>query len=347
MYPGKYAALAPGKPAVVMGGSGEVLTYGELNERSMRLAQLFVANGLAEGDRVAILAGNHVRYFEAYWAAIRAGLYVVPTMCVRMLKLPEDVKGKYGLSSLRKVLHAAAPCPPEVKRAMIEWWGPIIDEYYSSTEGNLFTYIDSPEWLAHPGSVGRPRLGTPHVCDDAGNELPAGEVGVIYSHRPDSTFEYLGDEEKTTQTRHPAHPEWTTVGDMGYLDADGYLYLTDRKNFMIISGGVNIYPAEIEGAFALHPAVADVAVFGLPDAEMGEFVQAVIQPADGLDGTPGLAAELTTFARQHIAGYKVPKRIDFRGSLPRTPTGKLAKGPLRAEYLDRAASAASEGRHRG
>jgi acyl-CoA synthetase (AMP-forming)/AMP-acid ligase II len=211
----------------------------------------------------------------------------------------------------------------------------------------LFTYIDSPQWLAHPGSVGRPRLGTPHVCDDAGNELPAGEVGVIYAHRPDSTFEYLGDEEKTTQTRHPAHPEWTTLGDMGYLDADGYLYLTDRKNFMIISGGVNIYPAEIEGAFALHPAVADVAVFGLPDAEMGEFVQAVIQPADGVTGTPELAAGLTAFARQHIAGYKVPRRIDFRDSLPRIPTGKLAKGPLRAEYLERAASAASEGHPRG
>ena len=264
---------------------------------------------------------------------------VVPTMFVRMLKLPEEIRAKYDLSSLRQVVHAGAPCPPEVKRAMIDWWGPIISEYYSSTEGNSFTFIDSQEWLAHPGSVGKPRLGTPHICDEAGHELPAGEAGVIYSHRPGATFEYLGDAEKTAQTRHPVHPEWTTIGDMGYLDADGYLYLTDRKNFMIISGGVNIYPAEIEGALVLHPAVADVAVFGLPDQEMGEFVQAVIQPADGVTGTPELAAELTAFVRQHMAGYKVPRRVDFRDSLPRMPTGKLAKGPLRAEYLERAASA--------
>jgi acyl-CoA synthetase (AMP-forming)/AMP-acid ligase II len=158
-------------------------------------------------------------------------------------------------------------------------------------------------------------------------------VGLIYSHRPDISFEYLGDTEGTERTRHPVHPEWTTIGDMGYLDSDGYLYLTDRKNFMIISGGVNIYPAEIEACLVMHPAVADVAVFGVPDQEMGELVQAVVQPAEGVAGTQALAAELTAFARQHIAGYKVPRRIDFHEALPRMPTGKLAKGPLRAEYL--------------
>jgi acyl-CoA synthetase (AMP-forming)/AMP-acid ligase II len=497
-----------------MAGSGEVLTYRELDERSMRLARLLAANGLTEGDRIAIFAENHLRYFEVYWAAIRSGLYVtgvnwhltaeeagyvmansgakalfttaamagtarqmlpglpgcrvrlvaggtadgfepyetavagypardvtgrrrgdvllyssgttgrpkgvrqpltdktvaagggvsplaraflqmddatvylspaplyhaaplgwaaavhelggtvivmekfdpegylelidryrvthsqlVPTMFVRMLKLPDGVRARYDLSSLRQVVHAGAPCPAEVKRAMIGWWGPIINEYYSSTEGNSFTFITTEEWLAHPGSVGKPRLGTPHVCDDSGRELPAGEAGLIYSHRPGVRFEYLGDDDGTARTRHPVHPEWTTIGDMGYLDSDGYLYLTDRKNFMIISGGVNIYPAEVEGCLVVHPAVADVAVFGLPDPEMGEFVQAVVQPADGVTGTPELAAELAAFAREHIAGYKVPRRVDFRASLPRMPTGKLAKGPLREEYLAREAAA--------
>ncbi|OAA27799.1 acyl-CoA synthetase (AMP-forming)/AMP-acid ligase II [Frankia sp. EI5c] len=258
---------------------------------------------------------------------------VVPTMLVRLLKLPAETRLGADVSSLRRVMHAAAPCPVEVKRAVIDWVGPIVDEYYSGTEGCGVTYISCADWLAHPGSVGRALVGVPRICDDEGREVPAGTPGLLYFERDEAPFEYHGDPEKTRASRHPDHPNWTTCGDLGYLDPDGYLYLTDRKNFTIISGGVNIYPAEVEAALVMHPQVADVAVFGLPDQEMGEYVHAVVQPVDGVEGTPELAERLRAFARGSLAGFKVPRVVVFRSELPRMPTGKLAKGQLRAEYL--------------
>jgi fatty-acyl-CoA synthase len=257
----------------------------------------------------------------------------VPTMFVRMLKLPEELRHRHDLSSLEVAIHAAAPCPVEVKRAMIDWWGPVLYEYYAGTEGNGMTFISSPEWLEHPGSVGKPVLGTLHICDEDGAELATGETGLVYFEQPVMPFEYHGDPDKTRSAQHPVHPNWSALGDVGHVDADGYLYLTDRKSFMIISGGVNIYPQEIEDCLVVHPKVADVAVFGLPDPEMGEFVQAVVQPADGVAATAELAAELRDHARAHIAHYKVPRVIDFRPELPRLPTGKLYKRLLRDEYM--------------
>ncbi|MEM7411426.1 MAG: AMP-binding protein [Myxococcota bacterium] len=515
MYPGTHAATHPDKPAVIMTGTGAVVTYRELDDRSNQLAQLWWERGLRPGGHVAILAENTPRYYEAYWAALRSGLYVtainrflsaeeaaylvndsgstslvttramaetvsemlplipdctdrfmmdgtvdgfeayeaatgampakrlddqprgdvmlyssgttgrpkgikrglsgkqidepgglaisaleqhllgmsestrylspaplyhsaplqwstgvhelggtvvvmekfreeafleaieqhqithsqvVPTMFVRMLKLPETLRRRFDTSSLENVVHAAAPCPVEVKRQMIEWWGPIITEYYAGTEGNGLTFIDSPQWLEHPGSVGKPILGTPHICDDEGNELPVGEAGLIYFERDEMPFEYHGDSAKTKSAQHPHHANWSALGDVGYLDEDGYLYLTDRKAFMIISGGVNIYPQEIEDCLIVHDKVTDVAVFGLPDPEMGEFVQAVVQPAEGVTGDEAFEAELRAYARESIAHYKVPKHIHFRPELPRLPTGKLYKRLLRDEYLEQAKS---------
>lgn len=268
---------------------------------------------------------------------------VVPTMFVRMLKLPDEVRTRHDLSSLQAVVHSAAPCPVAVKEQMIEWWGPIISEYYAGTEGNGMCFIDSPQWLEHKGSVGRAIVGTPHVCDEEGAELAPGEAGLVYFEQDGPVFEYHGDSAKTAESRHPVHPNWSKLGDIGYLDDEGYLYLTDRSAFMIISGGVNIYPQEIEACFALHPKVADVAVFGLPDPEMGEYVHAVVQPESGVEPTGALADELRQFARDHIAQYKVPRTIDFRAELPRLPTGKLYKKPLRQEYLDPTAGGAGGG----
>lgn len=253
---------------------------------------------------------------------------MVPTMFVRMLKLPEDVRTSYDVSSLQCVVHAAAPCPVEVKRRMIEWFGPIIEEYYASTEGMGATAIDSATWLEHPGSVGRPIIGVPHIVGEDGRELGPGEVGAIYFERTDRSFAYLGDPGKTAAAKHPDHDSWTTVGDVGYLDEDGFLYLTDRVAFTIISGGVNIYPQEIEDLFSLHPAVADIAVIGVPDEEMGERVAAFVQTAPGVAPSSELAEELIAYARDGIAHYKVPREIHFRDSLPRTPTGKMVKRRL-------------------
>ena len=254
-------------------------------------------------------------------------------MFVRMLKLPASVRGRYDMSTLQNVVHAAAPCPVEIKRQMIEWWGPIVTEYYAGTEGNGLTFIDSPQWLEHPGSVGKPVMGVPHICDEDGAELPTGEPGLIYFERKTMPFEYHGAPEKTKSAQHPVHPNWSALGDMGYLDDEGYLYLTDRKAFMIISGGVNIYPQEIEDCLVVHEKVADVAVFGLPHAEMGEYVHAVVQPAEGVASDAALADELSAYVRERIAHYKVPRQIDFRPELPRLPTGKLYKRLLRDEYL--------------
>ncbi len=256
----------------------------------------------------------------------------VPTMFVRMLKLPDDQRLAHDLSSHRVAVHAAAPCPVEVKHAMIDWWGPILQEYYAATEAIGITMIDSPTWLSRPGSVGRSLLGVLHVCADDGTELPTGEVGLIYFERDALPFAYHNDPDKTRAAQHPQHPNWGTTGDIGYVDADGFLFLTDRKAFMIISGGVNIYPQEVESALTLHPAVLDLAVFGIPDPEMGEQVKAVVQVADGVEASPGLERELLGFLRDRIAHYKVPRSVDFVAQLPRTETGKLQKHELRERY---------------
>ncbi|HJC27940.1 MAG TPA: acyl-CoA synthetase [Candidatus Dietzia intestinipullorum] len=257
----------------------------------------------------------------------------VPTMFVRMLKLPEATRERYDLSSMTHAIHAAAPCPPEVKRRMIEWWGPVIHEYYSATEGMGITFINSEEALERPGSVGRDGLkGLAHICDDEGRELPIGEVGTIYWENEEGLFSYHGDPDKTASVRHPEHPTWATFGDVGYLDADRFLYLTDRRAFTIISGGVNIYPQEIENALALHPAVDDVAVIGIPDEEMGEKVHAVVVPAADRIAGPELADELLDSLRGRVSDFKLPRGVDFVGDLPRTPTGKLVKRRIMEQY---------------
>ncbi len=256
----------------------------------------------------------------------------VPTMFVRMLKLPDAQRLAFDLSSHRVAIHAAAPCPVEVKRKMIEWWGPILYEYYAASEGHGATQILSDDWLAHPGSVGRASLGVLHICDDDGNELPPGQPGLIWFERDELPFRYHNDPARTEAARHPRHPNWTTTGDIGRVDEEGYLYLTDRQSFMIISGGVNIYPQAIEDALALHPAVLDVAVIGVPDPEMGESVKAVVQPAPDAEPSAALGDELIAFLRGRIGAYMIPRTVDFVDELPRLPTGKLRKHELRARY---------------
>jgi long-chain acyl-CoA synthetase len=506
MFPGTFAASTPDKPAVVMAGTDETLTYRELDEGSARLARFLHEQGLRRGDGIALLTENCPRVFEVYWAAQRSGLYVtavnhhltapevdyivgdcgakalivsaalgslarevatdvpirlayhgelpgfadydatladvspeplpdqprgsdmlyssgttgrpkgirvplperqvdepgdllvatfgrrygfgadtvylspaplyhaaplrygamtqatggtvvvmdrfdaeaalaaieryrvthsqwVPTMFVRMLKLPDDARTRHDLSSHRVAIHAAAPCPAEVKAAMIDWWGPILEEYYAATESAGITVIGSADWLTHRGSVGQALLGVLRICDDeTGELLPSRQVGTVYFERDVPPFAYHNDPEKTASSRHPQHDNWATTGDLGYVDEDGWLYLTDRRAFMIISGGVNIYPREAEDALALHPAVLDVAVIGVPDAEMGESVLAVVSPAPDVEPGPELAEALIAHVRAHIAAYKAPKRIEFSADLPRTPTGKLVKQKLRERY---------------
>ena len=255
---------------------------------------------------------------------------VVPTMFIRLLKLPDEARARYDLTSLRAVVHAAAPCPVEVKERMIEWWGPVIHEYYAGTEGNGFVYCNSEQWLAHKGTVGSSLLGPLHILDEQGDEVPPGEPGTVYFEA--AGFEYHNDPEKTKSSRDPQGRGWTSLGDVGYVDGDGFLYLTDRKAYMIISGGVNIYPQEAENVLAMHPKVDDVAVFGIPDDEMGEAVHAVVQPAAGNEPSGELAAELTAYCRDRLSHYKCPRSVDFRNELPRHPTGKLYKRLLKDEY---------------
>ena len=514
-YPGTHAATRPEHRAVVMAGSGETLTYRELDERSNRVAHLFRAEGLVRGDHVAIFMENQIRFMEIVWGALRSGLHItavnsflvadeaayiiddcdaalvissaakatvansiepatcpqvrrwlmtdqgddvprggegrwesfeaavdahpstpisdespgftmlyssgttgrpkgvkrplpthpidevepigraiftgqyqyspemvylspapmyhaaplafstavhriggtlvvmerfdaatclatidrfevthsqfVPTMFVRMLKLTDDERNAHDVSSLRVAIHAAAPCPVSVKQQMIDWWGPIILEYYAGSEGNGSTFITSEEWLEHPGSVGRAGRGSIHICDDDGNDLTAGEIGTIY-FAGGGKYEYYKAPEKTAAAALTGGR--TTLGDIGYLDEDGYLYLTDRKAHMIISGGVNIYPQEIENVLIEHPAVIDVAVFGIPDEEMGEEVKAAVQLADGFDESPELETELIGYLHERIAHFKCPKSVDFEAELPRLPTGKLYKRLLRDRYLE-------------
>ncbi len=255
----------------------------------------------------------------------------VPTHFVRMLKLDEKVRARYDLSSLELVIHASAPCPLAVKHQMIEWWGPILHEYYGGTEGMGTTTIDSTEWLAHPGSVGRPSGCAIHVVGDDGAELASGETGTVY-FESSRKFEYMNDPTKTASIQ-DSHG-WRTLGDVGHLDEDGYLYLTDRATFMIISGGVNIYPQEIENVMVMHPSVSDVAVFGVPNSEFGEEVKAVVEPAPGVEADDQLRAELLAYCREHLAGFKVPRSIDFSSALPRDPAGKLFKRRLRDPYWE-------------
>src|SRR6201999_2536127 len=264
-----------------------------------------------------------LRYIEKYKVTHSQW---VPTMFVRMLKLPPESRIRHDISSHQVAIHAAAPCPVDVKRRMIEWWGPIVHEYYAGTEGTGATIIDSADWMAPPGAGGCAGLGILLICDEDGSELPTGEAGLIYFEREQRTFAYHNDAAKTRAALHPAHENWMSLGD------EGYLYLTDRKAFMIISGGVNIYPQAIEDALILHPKVGDVAVFGVPNEERGEEVKAVIEPAPGVAPTPELAAELMGFARDHLAHYMAPRSVDFIEEMPRLPTGKLYKRLLKDAY---------------
>ena len=502
-HPYHHARENPDKVAVVMAGSGETITYRQLDERSNQGAQLFRSLGLKRGDSIALFLENHPRYFEICWAAQRAGLYYtcissaltageveyivrdcgaklfitskakageaeklapkisdlklfsldsawgpyasfeesrakmpaapiadeapgvdmlyssgttgrpkgvrtelkdepidaanslvqlaaglfgftkdtvylspaplyhaaplrwcmttmrlggtvivmekfdperalaliekykvtasqwVPTHFVRMLKLPEDVRAKYDHSTLNCAIHAAAPCPVQTKQAMIEWWGPVLKEYYAGSEGNGFCYISSEEWLKKPGSVGTAKIGVLKICDENGDEVASGSDGTIY-FADGTPFEYHNDPEKTAQSKNKHG--WTTLGDVGHVDEDGYLFLTDRKAFMIISGGVNIYPQELENLLVTHPKVADAAVVGAPDEEMGEKVVAVIQPMNWADAGEDLRAELMQFARENISHVKTPRQIDFMEELPRHQTGKLYKRLVRDSY---------------
>jgi long-chain acyl-CoA synthetase len=502
MHPSRFAATTPSKPAVVMASTGEILTYRELDRRANRCAQMLRGLGLKTGEHIAYMLENRPAFYEVFWAAQRAGLYVtpintrlttgeidyilrdsgaklfitslamrevveklslppgmrclmidglapgfdsyernvarclaepiadlaggtqmlyssgttgrpkgikrqltgdafdtpnryylltqklygfdaetvylspaplyhaaplmfstsvqswggtvivmerfdaeqalrlieryrvthsqwVPTMFVRLLRLPEAVKCQYQLATHRCAIHAAAPCPVEIKTQMIEWWGPIVHEYYAGSEGNGFVVIDSSDWLKHPGSVGRAILGDLHILDEQGQEQPAGVAGGIYfANGP--KFEYHNDPTKTGSAYSAAG--WSTLGDVGYVDDAGYLYLTDRKAYMIISGGVNIYPQEVENVLTAHPNVVDVAVFGVPNEEFGEEVKAVVQPTDMALATADFASELMAYCLARLADFKCPRSIDFNPELPRQPNGKLYKRILRDRY---------------
>ena len=255
---------------------------------------------------------------------------LVPTMFSRMLKLPEAVRRSYDLSSLEIAVHAAAPCPVMVKQQMIEWWGPIIHEYYGATEGLGFSACNTEEWLAHPGTVGKIVLGELSVLDDEMQPLPQGSPGTLW-FKTATEFEYHNDAEKTAEATSP-DGEMTTVGDVGYLDEDGFLFLTDRKTFMIISGGVNIYPQESEDLLIAHPKVADAAVFGVPNVDLGEEVKAVIQVVPGTAEEESLTQELLDYLAEHLSRQKIPRSIDYIAEMPRLPTGKLYKRLLRDQY---------------
>jgi long-chain acyl-CoA synthetase len=250
----------------------------------------------------------------------------VPTMFVRMLRLPEEERNGFDLSTHRVAIHGAAPCPRPIKEAMLEWWGPIIHEYYGASEGGGVTHIGPDEWLQHRGSVGKPLYGVPHILDEEGSgELPTGETGMVYFERG-IPIEYHNDEAKTLSAHGPNG--WSTVGDLGYLDDDGYLYLVDRRSNLIISGGVNIYPREVEDVLVLHPAVFDAAVIGVSNEEFGQEVKAVVQVSDGHQPSEALETQLIEYCRSTLASYKCPRTVDFVQELPRSENGKLYKRHL-------------------
>jgi len=274
-------------------------------------------------------AEDYLKYVDQYKVTHSQ---LVPTMFVRMLKLDEETRAKYDVSTIEAAVHAAAPCPVAVKQQMIEWWGPVIHEYYAGTEGNGFVYCNSEGWLAHPGTVGSPLNCVVHIVGEDGEEVPTGEAGTIY-FEAGGTFEYHNDPEKTAGSRHPKG--WSTLGDVGYLDEDGFVFLTDRKAYMIITGGVNVYPQESENLLVTHPSVIDVAVFGVPNDDFGEEVKAVVQPVEmpaDPESAGELERELIRFCREHLADVKCPRSVDFREELPRHPTGKLYKRLLKDEY---------------
>jgi long-chain acyl-CoA synthetase len=289
------------------------------------------------GASIRLGATNVVmEHFDAQqWLALveRYGVtncQMVPSMFSRLLRLPAEVRKSYDTSSLECIVHAAAPCPEHVKRGMIDWLGPIITEYYGATEANGFTFCDSTQWLAHPGTVGRPILGELLILDEDGNECPTGTDGTVW-FRGATAFQYFQEPDKTAASR-TADGTTSTVGDVGHVDDEGYLYLTDRKSYMIISGGVNIYPQETENLLSGHPAVLDVAVIGVPNEDLGEEVKAVVQLADPAAASPELAGELISYCRERMAHFKCPRTVDFVAELPRTETGKLVKRLLRDRY---------------
>ena len=286
----------------------------------------------ALGGRVAIMdrfdAENCLAMIEKHRVT---HAQFVPTMFVRLLKLAPELRARYDLSSLQVVVHAAAPCPVAVKRQMIEWFGPIVYEYYAGSEANCFFAVDSVEWLLHPGTVGKPLLGNPHVLDDDGVELAEGEIGQIWIEGPTS-FRYHNDEAKTATAYNDRG--WSTLGDVGHLDGEGYLYLSDRRTDLIITGGVNVYPREIEDALAMHPAVADVAVIGVAHEEMGQEIVAVVEPADGVVGDGAMEAVLMGHAADQLARFKQPRRVIFTDELPRLPSGKILRRVVRERYGD-------------
>jgi acyl-CoA synthetase (AMP-forming)/AMP-acid ligase II len=353
-----YSSGTTGRPKGIL----RPLETGSIDDPQPGFAEWLASLGLREGAEVFLVPGplyhsaatNHmvllqrigatVVLMEKFDAAevlriiarhkVTFGQFV-PTHFVRLLRLPDAVRAAADVSSLRLVIHAAAPCPIAVKRQMLDWWGPIINEYYASTEGAGMTWITPAEWLTHPGSVGRARFGVPHILDADGNELPPGEPGDIwFSNIP--PFEYHNDPPNAgNSTASRNERGYVSVGDVGYLDAEGYLYLTGRRAHTIISGGISVDPQEVENTLTRHPGVADAAVFGIPDAEFGDAVHALVEPADPSAAGPQLAAELIAFCRTSLALYKSPRSIDFTPELPRTEAGKLDKRQLREAYLHR------------
>jgi long-chain acyl-CoA synthetase len=334
----------PEDPSIA--GTNTLVTLGNMafgiNDQSIYLspAPLYHAAPLRWSMTVQKLGGTVVlmKKFDPEGALAAIEKYqcncgqFVPTHFVRMLKLPAEVRAKYDVSSMKVAIHAAAPISIPVKREMIDWWGPVLFEYYAGSEGNGMTFATSADWLAHPGTVGRAVSGTVHIVgEDNETEVAVGQEGGVY-FEGESSFEYHDDPEKTKASRNSKG--WTTLGDVGKLDEDGFLYLTDRKSFMIISGGVNIYPQEIENHLVTHPKVADVAVIGGPHEEWGEEVIAVIQPTDMADATDAFRDELNAYAREKLSGVKIPRRIDFLEALPRHDTGKLYKRLLRDQYWE-------------
>ena len=330
-------AAGPGEPLPVMAfvramfGFREGMTYLSPAPLYHSAPQASVSAALRLGCTAVVME----HFDPEQWLALVERYRVthcqmVPVMFNRLLRLPEDVRARYDTSSLECIVHAAAPCPVHVKRAMIDWLGPIITEYYGATEANGFTFCDTADWLAHPGTVGRPILGELHILDSEGRECPPGTDGTIW-FRGATAFEYFEDPVKTAESR-SGDGTASAVGDIGHVDADGYLYLTDRKSYMIISGGVNIYPQETENILSAHPAVHDVAVIGVPNEDLGEEVKAVVQLADPAAAGPGLAEELIAYCRDRLAHFKCPRTVDFVPELPRSDTGKLYKRLLRDAY---------------
>ena len=339
---GVYRPPLPGGAAAAAAAAGAMNIYGYAeysDDMHLCTGPLYHAAPLAFSLAAPLAFGCGVVLMEKWDAeeALRliteykvTHTHMVPTMFHRLLSLPDDVRAKYDTTSMRYVLHGAAPCPVPVKQQMIEWVGPIIIEYYGATEANGFTWCDSEQWLAHPGTVGKPIVGQLQILDDDGKPCPTGTPGTVWFAGA-TNFEYFNDPDKTKESRDESGTS-STVGDVGYVDEDGYLYLTDRKTYMIISGGVNIYPQETENLLITHPKVLDAAVIGVPNEDLGEEVKAVVQPADGVEPGPELELELIAFCRENLAHFKCPRSVDFEAELPRLPTGKLYKRLLRDRY---------------